>query len=49
MGDKIMSAANIDVSKIQIPQVNFYRNFIIIGVIFGLVVIVLIVIMFLKK
>lgn len=48
IGDRILATTNIDVSKIQLPQVNVFRNFIIIGVIFGLVVIVLLIIMFLK-
>jgi hypothetical protein len=48
VGDRIMAASGIDVSKISMPQVNFFRNFIIIGIVFGVVVIVLILIMFLK-
>lgn len=48
MGDRILAATNIDLSKIQVPKFNMMRNFIIIGVVFGVVVLVLIVIMFLK-
>lgn len=46
--DRILAATNIDVGKFSIPKVNFMRNFIIIGVIFGIVVVVLLLIMFLK-
>ncbi len=48
VGDRLMAATNIDVGKLALPQVNFFRNFVIIGVIFGVVVIVLLIIMFLK-
>ena len=48
MGDRILAATNIDISNISLPKVNFFRNFIIIGIVFGVVVLVLIVIMFLK-
>lgn len=48
VGDRLLAATNIDLGSLKIPQVNFFRNFIIIGVIFGVVVIVLLVIMFLK-
>lgn len=48
VGDRILAATNIDVGKIQIPKMNFMRNFIIMGVVFGVIIVVLIVIMFLK-
>ncbi len=48
MKDRILSATNIDIGKISLPKINLMRNFIIIGVIFGIVVVVLLVIMFLK-
>ena len=43
-----MTVANIDVSKIRMPKLNMFRNFIIFGVIVAVVISVLIVIMFLK-
>ena len=48
MGDRLMAATNIDLGSIKIPKINFMRNFIIIGIVFGVVVVILLVIMFLK-
>lgn len=48
MGDKILAATNFDVGKIQVPRMNMFRNLMIIGGIFGIVVIILIVIMIFK-
>lgn len=48
IGDKIMTVANIDVSKLRLPKFNMWRNMIIAGVIIAIIIIVLIVIMFLR-
>ena len=48
MGHRILAVTGIDVSNISLPKVNFFRNFIIIGIVFGVVILVLIIIMFLK-
>lgn len=48
LGDKIMTVTNLDVGKFRIPKFNMFRNFIILGVVAGVVLIVLVLIMFLK-
>ena len=48
IADKIITVTNVDVSKFRLPKLNMFRNFIIIGIVFAVVVIILILIMFLK-
>jgi hypothetical protein len=48
VGEMLLAATGFDIGSLKMPQFNFFRNFIIIGVVFGIVVVVLIVIMFLK-
>ena len=45
---QFQSLTNFDLGSLKMPNFNFFRNFIIIGVVFGVVVTVLVVIMFLK-
>ena len=48
LADALMAATGINFAGLSLPSFNFMRTFIIIGVVFGVVVMVLIVIMFLK-
>ena len=48
MGERILSATGIDLKNLNMPSFNFMRTFIIIGVAFGVTVLVLICVMFLK-